>query len=110
MKFSVLLMIIFANLAAAQVNLVKVEKSEGKMYLLENDRTVKKYHVAFGANPNGHKQQEGDERTSEGSYSLDYKKENSAFYRAMHISYPNAADKAAAQTQYPEAPPNTRNV
>jgi len=71
---------------------VKVDKSDGKMYLLDNDVVVKEYHVVFGANPKGHKQQEGDERTPEGSYTLDYKKEDSSFYRAMHISYPNAAD------------------
>ena len=67
------------------------------MYLLENDKVIKEYHVVFGANPKGHKQQEGDERTPEGTYTLDYKKENSSFYRSMHISYPNEQDKANAK-------------
>jgi murein L,D-transpeptidase YafK len=40
----------------------------------------------------GHKQQEGDERTPEGKYLLDYKKDDSAFYKAIHISYPNQND------------------
>jgi murein L,D-transpeptidase YafK len=48
--------------------------------------------VAFGESPKGHKQQEGDEKTPEGIYTLDYIKEDSAFYRAMHISYPNQKD------------------
>lgn len=67
------------------------------MYLLENDKVIKQYHVAFGANPKGHKQQEGDEKTPEGTYILDYKKEDSSFYRSMHISYPNEQDKANAK-------------
>ena len=67
------------------------------MYLMEGDAVVKEFHVALGANPKGHKQQEGDERTPEGEYTLDYKKAHSSFYRAMHVSYPNANDKAAAK-------------
>jgi murein L,D-transpeptidase YafK len=92
-----LLFILFADIAFAGVDLVKVHKSESKMYLLDGDKVVKEYHVAFGANPKGHKQQEGDEKTPEGSYTLDYKKEDSSFYRAMHISYPNEQDKANAK-------------
>lgn len=92
-----LLFIFFTDLAFAGVGLVKVDKTESMMYLLDGDKIVKKYHVAFGANPKGHKQQEGDEKTPEGSYTLDYKKEDSSFYRAMHISYPNKADQANAK-------------
>jgi len=86
-----------SNNVLAKVDLVKVDKSESKMYLLDNGQIVKEYHVAFGANPKGHKQQEGDEKTPEGTYTLDYKKDDSSFYRAMHISYPQAADKENAK-------------
>lgn len=98
MKYIALLMITFTMPVYAGVDLVKVDKSENMMYLMEGDVIVKQYHVAFGANPKGHKQQEGDEKTPEGEYTLDYKKEDSAFYRAMHISYPNENDKAYAKT------------
>jgi len=64
---------------------------------MKNGILLKKYHVAFGANPKGHKQQEGDERTPEGKYFLDYKKKNSSFYKAIHISYPNNEDKRRAK-------------
>ena len=67
------------------------------MYLMNGDIVIKEYHVAFGENPKGHKQREGDERTPEGRYILDYKKENSSFYRAMHVSYPNQQDKQIAE-------------
>ncbi|MFW5936693.1 MAG: L,D-transpeptidase family protein, partial [Desulfosalsimonas sp.] len=53
--------------------------------------------VALGGNPRGHKQQEGDGRTPEGLYVLDYKNPNSEFYKSIHISYPNADDRKTAR-------------
>jgi murein L,D-transpeptidase YafK len=97
MKILILLTLLISNFAYAEVDLVKVDKSENKMYLLDGDKIIKEYHVVFGANPKGHKQQEGDEKTPEGTYTLDYKKEDSSFYRSMHISYPNKKDKANAE-------------
>ena len=97
MKYIALLITDLANVTFAEVDLVKVDKSIGKMYLLDGGSVVKEYHVAFGENPKGHKQQEGDEKTPEGSYTLDYKKEDSSFYRAMHVSYPNEQDKENAK-------------
>ena len=92
-----MMILLCVNSVLAEVDLVKVDKSENRMYLLDGENVLKEYHVAFGANPKGHKQKEGDERTPEGTYTLDYKKEDSAFYRAMHISYPNEADKENAK-------------
>ncbi|WP_435978780.1 L,D-transpeptidase family protein [Psychrobacter sp. DM4] len=79
------------------IDKVFVDKSERTMQLLDGDRVVKSYHIALGENPIGHKQQEGDERTPVGTYTLDYKNENSIAYRSIHISYPNDADKARAE-------------
>ena len=92
MKKILLLLMLFPTLAIAKVDLVKVDKSANKMYLMEGETVIKEYHIALGKNPQGHKQQEGDKRTPEGTYTLDYKKEDSAFYRSMHISYPNKKD------------------
>lgn len=97
MRIIALLTVLITNFAFAGVDLVKIDKSEQKMYLLDGEKIIKEYDVAFGANPKGHKQQEGDEKTPEGIYTLDYKKEDSTFYRAMHISYPNEADKENAK-------------
>ncbi len=74
-----------------------VIKSESKLYLKNNGKTLKIFRVAFGANPKGHKLKKGDERTPEGRYLLDYKNENSAFHKAIHISYPNEKDKRRAK-------------
>jgi murein L,D-transpeptidase YafK len=71
--------------------------SETRKYLLQGGQVLKTYHVARGAHPQGHKQREDDERRLEGHDILEYTKEDSAFYCAMHISYPNEADKLSAQ-------------
>ncbi|WP_440875303.1 L,D-transpeptidase family protein [Thalassotalea sp. PLHSN55] len=88
-----------AHVNLAQVDLVKVDKSQNKMFLLKQGKIVKSYRIALGGKPKGHKQYEGDQRTPEGRYTLDYIKEDSAFYRAMHISYPNQADITQAKNQ-----------
>jgi murein L,D-transpeptidase YafK len=80
-----------------KADMVLVKKSEYKLYLIKNKMVLSEYRVAFGANPKGHKQREGDERTPEGKYVLDYKKKDSAFYRSIHISYPNERDKKRAK-------------
>jgi murein L,D-transpeptidase YafK len=76
---------------------VLVVKSEARLYLLKSGKVIAVMGVAFGGNPVGHKLQQGDERTPEGSYILDYKNPNSAFYKSIHISYPNTADKKHAR-------------
>jgi len=80
-----------------KADMVIVNKSESKLYLAKNGKILKQYHIALGANPRGHKQQKGDERTPEGKYILDYKKKDSSFYKAIHISYPNESDKNRAR-------------
>ena len=92
MKYIAFLILALANFTYADVDLVKVDKSSSRMFLLDGAEVVKEYHVAFGGSPKGHKQQEGDQKTPEGRYTLDYKKEDSSFYRAMHVSYPNKKD------------------
>ncbi|MGI9282461.1 MAG: L,D-transpeptidase family protein [Endozoicomonas sp.] len=90
-----LLISMFATAVTASVDLVKVDKSERQMFLLDDGKVVKTY---AGGSPEGHKQQEGDERTPEGLYTLDYKKEDSSYYRSMHISYPNQKDIQKAES------------
>lgn len=85
--------------AAGKADRVVVEKSSRTLGLYKEGRLIHSFPVVFGANPIGHKQQEGDERTSEGSYILDYKKPDSAFYKAIHISYPSAQDTERAKSK-----------
>ena len=72
---------------------VLVKKSEKKLFLISNGKPFREYRVVFGPKPRGPKMAYGDERTPEGDYTLDRKKENSAFYKSIRISYPNAIDR-----------------
>ncbi len=92
-------LVIIANVTYAKVDLVIVDKSARTIYLMESGAVLKEYKVALGGQPRGHKRQEGDERTPEGLYTLDFKKEDSAFHRAMHISYPNTKDVENARRE-----------
>ena len=47
--------------------------------------------------PRGHKQQEGDFRTPEGSYFIEAKNPDSDYFLSLKVSYPNAADLAHAR-------------
>ena len=78
-------------------DMVIVEKSESRLYLMRTGEAFASFHVAFGSNPEGHKQQQGDERTPEGKYVLGYKNAGSAFYKSIHISYPNTKDREEAR-------------
>ncbi len=81
-----------ASFAASKADLVLVIKSEAMLYLVENGEVFKSFPVVFGANPVGHKKRAGDNRTPEGHYILDFKNEDSAFYKSIRISYPNEKD------------------
>ena len=76
---------------------VLVIKSESRLYLLHEGKELASFKVAFGGNPRGHKQQQGDERTPEGRYTLDYKNAQSAYYKSIHVSYPNDKDRESAK-------------
>ena len=95
--FFVVLPLTASGTAAQKADLVLVIKSKEKLLLKKGDNVIKEYNVVFGANPVGHKEREGDQRTPEGKYYLDYKKADSAFYKAIHISYPNETDRRRAQ-------------
>ena len=87
-----------ACLAAAQkADAVLINKSEKALYLLRDDRVIAQYSVVFGSSPLGHKIQEGDQRTPEGKYTLDYKNLHSKYFKSIHVSYPNARDRQRAR-------------
>src|SRR5262249_30047183 len=83
--------------AAERANLIVVEKSARRLTLLRDGQVLKAYEVALGSAPRGHKQQEGDGRTPEGAYAIDFKNARSRFHLALRVSYPSAADRASAQ-------------
>ncbi|PTD95027.1 L,D-transpeptidase family protein [Pseudothauera lacus] len=78
---------------------VLVVKSERRLHLLRDGVPYRSYAVALGGNPAGHKQQEGDQRTPEGDYVLDWRNPRSGYYLSLHVSYPNDTDRARAAAQ-----------
>lgn len=83
----------------APVDKVLVLKSRRLLILLKGDETVRQYRIALGANPVGPKEQEGDERTPEGVYVLDWRNSDSKYYKSIHISYPSEDDVARAEAR-----------
>jgi murein L,D-transpeptidase YafK len=80
----------------AVADLVEVFKSERKLVLLSHGEALKTYQVALGGNPVGPKREQGDHRTPEGRYVIDFHNLRSAYHLALHISYPNAEDRRQA--------------
>lgn len=68
------------------------------MTIESNGGVLKTYRVALGTEHVGMKEQEGDHKTPEGEYSVDAKNAHSEFFMALHLSYPNAADRARARS------------
>jgi rhombotail lipoprotein len=78
---------------------VLVKKTERRLYLKRQDQILKTYEISLGGNPVGPKVQEGDRRTPEGRYVLDWRKSNSSFYKSIHVSYPSKADMESARSR-----------
>jgi len=83
----------------AKADLVVVRKAAHRLDLYQGGALLKSYAVSLGRHPIGPKQQQGDGKTPEGQYILDYRKPDSSFYRALHVSYPAAQDLTAARAR-----------
>lgn len=78
---------------------IVVEKTMRRMTLWVGGMPVRTYDVALGANPVGHKERAGDNRTPEGLYRIDARNPNSKYHLGLRVSYPNAQDVARAKAQ-----------
>ena len=76
---------------------VLVVKSDRRLHLMRDGQILRSYPISLGARPVGHKFQEGDMRTPEGEYVLDWRNPISDFYLSIHVSYPNADDLRVAR-------------
>ena len=81
----------------AKADQVIVSKAARTMTLMSKGKALKTYTVALGRNPKGHKQQQGDQRTPEGRYLIDYRNPKSRYYLSLHITYPDKQDRKAAR-------------
>ena len=82
--------------ATVMADRVVVDKPARRLQLLRDGAVIEEYQISLGASPQGHKTREGDEKTPEGEYLIDWRNPRSAAHLSLHISYPNDADTAAA--------------
>jgi len=83
--------------AEIMADLVILKKSSRRLYLMKEGKILRQYKVDLGGNPKGHKQQEGDNRTPEGHYLLDWRNPESRYHLSLHVSYPNTEDNLQAK-------------
>ncbi len=89
----------FKTYNGPEVTQVVVYKSQRVMYLSHHGQVLKKYDIALGGNPVGHKQFEGDQKTPEGVYLIDRRNPQSSYHLSLGVSYPNQNDVAFAEAQ-----------
>ena len=82
-----------------QIDRILVQKSLRELSVFRNGQLLKTYRVALGENPVGPKEQEGDMKTPEGLYTIDYRNPKSDYHLALHISYPSTADTERAKAR-----------
>jgi len=106
MRIRVLTVVLLSLMATAQTAIrplradrVVVLKKERTLELLNQGKVIKTYKVALGGDPLGAKTQHGDHKTPEGVYILDWRNVHSQFHKSLHISYPNAQNRAAAKAR-----------
>lgn len=83
--------------ALGRADKILVDKSERKLMLMRAGKTLKTYRISLGFSPKGDKTRRGDGRTPEGKYTIDTRNPKSRFTLGLHVSYPNAADRASAR-------------
>jgi murein L,D-transpeptidase YafK len=83
------------NGGGVKADRIVILKSKHLMTLMSNGKPLRSYRVALGKS-DGAKERQGDHKTPEGQYAIDQRNAQSRFHLALHISYPNAADRKRA--------------
>jgi len=79
-----------------------VVKSRHVLELLHDGKLFATFPVSLGPHSRGPKRVAGDGRTPEGVYRIDWRSEHTPYTRELHISYPNAEDRARALAMHAE--------
>lgn len=82
----------YQNPTGAEVETVVVDKGRRLMHLIAEDKVVRTFKIALGTTPKGAKRCEGDNKTPEGKYFIEYKNSASSYHMALKISYPSQDD------------------
>jgi murein L,D-transpeptidase YafK len=79
------------------VDRILVDKSDHRMTVYRGTQPLRTFRVALGSGGLGPKVRQGDERVPEGRYVIAGRNPRSAFHLSLKISYPTAAQVAAAR-------------
>jgi murein L,D-transpeptidase YafK len=82
--------------ALPDVDYLRVDKTARTITLYSQGRAIHRIAGIQLGDPTGPKRIQGDRRTPEGRYTIDYGNPDSAFYLSLHISYPSPRDTAYA--------------
>jgi murein L,D-transpeptidase YafK len=85
------------SIADKNIDKILILKSVHQLQLISQGEPLKTYRISLGKVPKGQKIREGDKRTPEGLYWLDWRKVSDSYNLSMHISYPNISDSARAR-------------
>lgn len=95
MRMALVILLLLAPVvtpAAELATRVLLVKHTRTLSLFRGNRLIGSYRVSLGPHPDGAKWREGDGRTPEGHYLLDRRNRHSAFYKSIHVSYPDTDD------------------
>jgi murein L,D-transpeptidase YafK len=82
---------------------VIVLKGKRQLQLAQNGKVFETFPIALGKDPVGPKQRQGDGRTPEGIYRIDWRTEDTRYTRELHISYPDDRDRERARAMSVDA-------
>lgn len=81
-----------------QADRLRLITSERRLELWREGTLLRSYRVSLGSAADaGPKRREGDERTPEGAYVIDWRNPRSMAHLSLHISYPAPHDEARAR-------------
>jgi hypothetical protein len=69
---------------------------QAQMQTAPAEKVLRTYRIALGVQPGGAQRQEGDEKTPEGAYVLDWRNPNSIYYNPFTFHYPKRAGRKQA--------------
>lgn len=74
-----------------------VEKAKRELRVYRAGRVIQVSRIALGEAPRGDKRCEGDRKTPEGRYRIDFRNDRSLYHRSLRIGYPSAVDRREAK-------------
>jgi murein L,D-transpeptidase YafK len=84
-------------LQKGSVDRILIEKNARRLMVIAQGEVLKTYKIALGGNPIGPKERHGDNKTPEGTYTIDSRNKDSRYHLSLHVSYPNEKDKKRAK-------------